>query len=188
MCECQTPQDPRAKILRDDEIVLTERPARPLPGTTASSRARVEVDGVEREMVFLTNNLDWGPRSVADLYRCRWQIEVFFKQIKQTLQLADFLGYNANAVRWQVWSGVAGLRAACVTKPFLGVDGAAASPAFSPSFAPRFGNIWTCAIFWNAVGQQAGAFEPSRPRKALISRLSGDKLWDSRAHISKCSP
>jgi IS4 transposase len=51
--------------------------------------------------VFLTNNLKWSPRSVADLYRCRWQIEVFFKQIKQTLQLGDFLGHNANAVRWQ---------------------------------------------------------------------------------------
>ncbi len=65
--------------------------------------ALVTLDGEEREMVFLTNNLEWSPRSVADLYRCRWQIEVFFKQIKQTLQLADFLGYNANAVRWQVW-------------------------------------------------------------------------------------
>ena len=54
-------------------------------------------------MVFLTNNLDWSPRSVADLYRCRWEIEVFFKQLKQDLQLADFLGYSANAVRWQVW-------------------------------------------------------------------------------------
>ena len=54
--------------------------------------ALVEVDGQEREMVFLTNNLEWSPRSVVDLYRCRWQIEVFFKQIKQTLQLADFLG------------------------------------------------------------------------------------------------
>lgn len=40
---------------------------------------------------------------MADLYRCRWQIEVFFKQIKQTLQLADFLGNSANAVRWQMW-------------------------------------------------------------------------------------
>ncbi len=65
--------------------------------------AIVEIDGEEREMAFLTNNLEWSPRSVADLYRCRWQIEVFFKQIKQTLQLGDFLGYNANAVRWQVW-------------------------------------------------------------------------------------
>ena len=65
--------------------------------------ARVEVNGEEREMVFLTNNLVWSPNTVADLYRCRWEIEVFFKQIKQTLQMADFLGHNANAVRWQVW-------------------------------------------------------------------------------------
>ncbi len=43
---------------------------------------------------------------MADLYRCRWQIEVFFKQIKQTLQLGDFLGHNANAVRWQVWTAL----------------------------------------------------------------------------------
>jgi hypothetical protein len=40
------------------------------------------------------------------LYRCRWEIEVFFKQIKQTLQLADFLGTSANAVRWQVWTAL----------------------------------------------------------------------------------
>jgi IS4 transposase len=52
----------------------------------------------------LTNNLGWSPRTVADLYRCRWQIEVFSKQIKRTLQLADFPGHNANAVRWQMWT------------------------------------------------------------------------------------
>jgi len=68
--------------------------------------ALVEVDGKEKEMTFLTNHLEWSPRSVADLYRCRWEIEVFFKQIKQTLQLADFLGNNANAVRWQVWTAL----------------------------------------------------------------------------------
>ena len=65
-------------------------------------RALVEVDGKEREMEFLTNNVSWSATSVADLYRCRWQIEVFFKQIKQSLQLCDFLGNSANAVRWQV--------------------------------------------------------------------------------------
>jgi len=64
---------------------------------------RLEVDGQEVEMVFLTNNLDWSAGTIADLYRCRWQIEVFFKQIKQTLQLSDFLGQSANAVRWQLW-------------------------------------------------------------------------------------
>jgi hypothetical protein len=65
--------------------------------------AWVEVDGEERLMEFLTNQLTWSPESIADLYRCRWRIEVFFKQIKQTLQLADFLGTSANAVKWQVW-------------------------------------------------------------------------------------
>lgn len=66
--------------------------------------AVVEIEGREQEMVFLSNNLEWSPASVADLYRCRWSIEAFFKQIKQTLQLTDFLGHNANAVRWQVWT------------------------------------------------------------------------------------
>jgi len=46
------------------------------------------------------------PGVTLTVYRCRWQIEVFFKQIKQTLQLADFLGTSANAVRWQIWTAL----------------------------------------------------------------------------------
>ena len=68
--------------------------------------AWVEVDGKERLMTFLTNQLTWSAGSVAELYRCRWRIEVFFKQIKQTLQLADFLGTSAQAVRWQIWTAL----------------------------------------------------------------------------------
>lgn len=90
------------KILRD-EIVTLSHSGKPAPELMRRVVALVEVDGQERELTFLTNHLQWSPRSVADLYRCRWQIEVFFKQIKQTLQLGDFLGHNANAVRWQVW-------------------------------------------------------------------------------------
>jgi hypothetical protein len=94
-------------ILRDEIIVLT--------GTkTAQSYGRelrrvvalVEVDGREVEMVFLTNNLEWSARSVAELYRARWEIEVFFKQIKQTIQLVDFVGHSKGAVLWQVWLGL----------------------------------------------------------------------------------
>jgi hypothetical protein len=69
-------------------------------------RACVVVDGQEREMTFLTNHLHWSARTICDLYKARWQIEVFFKQIKQTLKLGDFLGHSANAVRWQVWSAL----------------------------------------------------------------------------------
>ncbi len=94
-----------AKLLRDEIIQLSD-PNKAAPELMRRVVALVEVDGQEREMVFLTNNLKWSPRSVADLYRCRWQIEVFFKQIKQTLPLADFLGHNANAVRWQVWTAL----------------------------------------------------------------------------------
>lgn len=57
-------------------------------------------------MIFLTNHLEWSAQTVADLYRCRWAMEVFFKQIKQTLQLADFLGNSANAVQWQIWTAL----------------------------------------------------------------------------------
>jgi hypothetical protein len=68
--------------------------------------AWVEVDGVWREMVFMTNNMEWSPRSVCDLYRRRWDIEVFFKQVKQSLKLGSFLGHSANAVRWQVYTAL----------------------------------------------------------------------------------
>lgn len=68
--------------------------------------ARVEVDGEWRLMVFLTNNLAWSPCSVCALYRRRWDIEVFFKQVKQSLKLSGFLGHSANAVRWQVYAAL----------------------------------------------------------------------------------
>jgi hypothetical protein len=91
-------------ILADDEVVLVTRLSRgEYPNRLRRVTAEVELDGKLTVMEFLTNNFDWAPATVADLYRCRWQIEVFFKQIKQTLQLCDFLGNSANAVRWQVW-------------------------------------------------------------------------------------
>lgn len=68
--------------------------------------AWVEVDGEWRAMVFITNNMEWSPRSVCDLYRRRWDIEVFFKQVKQSLKLGSFLGHSANAVRWQVYTAL----------------------------------------------------------------------------------
>jgi len=96
------PVEGHSKIIADELITLPDE-KKAAPEVMRRVVARVEVDGHEREMIFLTNSLLWSPNTVADLYRCRWEIEVFFKQIKQTLQLADFLGHNANAVRWQVW-------------------------------------------------------------------------------------
>lgn len=94
-------------ILADELIELRgTKTRRAHPDKLRRVVALVEVQGQIRPMVFLTNNLVWSAQTIADLYRCRWGIEVFFKELKQTLQLADFLGHNANAVRWQVWTAL----------------------------------------------------------------------------------
>jgi len=94
-------------ILADDLVELTTAHSQSAyPNWMRRVVAWVEVNGEVREMVFLTNHLGWSAQTIADLYRCRWSIEVFFKELKQTLQLADFLGHNASAVRWQVWTAL----------------------------------------------------------------------------------
>ncbi len=95
------------RILRDEIIELTiEKSKKDYPVQLRRVVALVEVNGKDVEITFITNNLEWSAWSVAELYRCRWDIEVFFKEIKQTLQLSDFLGHSANAIRWQIWMGL----------------------------------------------------------------------------------
>ena len=101
------PRNKDKRILSDELIRVTGKdPARDYPQTLRRVRALVEIDGKEREMVFLTNNLEWSALTICELYRARWQIEVFFKQLKQTVQLVDFMGNSANAVKWQIWTAL----------------------------------------------------------------------------------
>ncbi len=91
-------------IYMDAEIVLKTKKSRTeYPQRLRLIVAEVEVEGVKVIKQFICNNLQWAASSISDLYKCRWGIEVFFKQLKQTLQLSDFLGYNETAVRWQIW-------------------------------------------------------------------------------------
>jgi hypothetical protein len=97
----------QGQIIRDVDIKLTgTRTSQKYPGVLRMVEAIVEVDGKSRKMAFITNNMQWAPSSICELYRSRWGIEVFFKEIKQTLQIADFIGYNENAVRWQIWTAL----------------------------------------------------------------------------------
>jgi len=99
--------EPSERILGDFYIKLTDqKTARKYPEILRLVVALVEVDGQLRIMQFLTNNMQWAASSICELYKSRWAIEVFFKEIKQTLQMADFMGYNENAVRWQVWTAL----------------------------------------------------------------------------------
>lgn len=94
----------KQNIIKDQLVALTGAKHKGM--RMRRVEARVEVDGEWRVMVFITNNLEWSPQSVCDLYRRRWDIEVFFKQVKQSLRLTGFLGHSANAVRWQVYAAL----------------------------------------------------------------------------------
>ena len=69
---------------------------------------RIEVWNSElREtIVLLTNHLDFGASTIADIYRQRWQIEVFFKTLKQNLKIKTFVGTSENAVLIQIWTAL----------------------------------------------------------------------------------
>ena len=57
-------------------------------------------------LVFLTNNFDLPALTIAQLYKCRWQVELFFKWIKQNLRIKHFFGTSDNAVKTQIWIAI----------------------------------------------------------------------------------
>ena len=94
-------------VLSDRIIRLSvEETAKKYPDDIRMVVAIVQVNGKPCKMSFLTNNLSWSAYSICDLYRARWGVETFFKEIKQTLQLADFMGTSENAIRWQIWTAL----------------------------------------------------------------------------------
>jgi len=94
-------------ILRDDIVLIQSQTKRKAyPQKMRRITAQLEVDGKFVVMEFLTNNFEWAPASICDLYKSRWNIETFFKQIKQTLKLGAFLGHSRNAIEWQVWTAL----------------------------------------------------------------------------------
>jgi IS4 transposase len=56
-----------------------------------------------KDYTFITNNFKPAASTIAEIYHQRWQIELFFKWIKQNLKLKTFIGTSRNAVLWQVW-------------------------------------------------------------------------------------
>jgi hypothetical protein len=84
------PVAPGGKAVADELVGLKNADSREAyPELMRRVTAWVVVEDQERLMTFLTNQLTWSPETIAELYRCRWEIEAFFKQLKQTLQLAD---------------------------------------------------------------------------------------------------
>lgn len=91
-------------IVLDAEIKLSgPTSSKCYPKSFRLIEADVLRDGKMVRMQFITDDFQLAASTICDLYKSRWDIELFFKQLKQTLKLSDFLGYNENAVQWQVW-------------------------------------------------------------------------------------
>jgi len=76
----------------------------------------------ERTLIFLANNFTLPALTIADLYRCRWQVELFFKWIKQHLRIKAFYGTTENAVKTQIWIAISVYVLVAIIKKRLGLD------------------------------------------------------------------
>jgi DDE family transposase/uncharacterized protein DUF4372 len=76
----------------------------------------------KRRLVLLTNNFTLSAREIADLYRCRWLVELFFKWIKQHLRIKAFYGTTDNAVKTQVWIAITVYVLVAIVKKRLNID------------------------------------------------------------------
>ncbi len=102
--ELDLPDGVDEKILKDEIIQLTS----PKAVKTGMSKHKLRLVHVYKEdenkiIAIITNQLDWSYNTIADLYKKRWDIELFFKAIKQNLQIKTFWGTSQNAVKSQIY-------------------------------------------------------------------------------------
>jgi len=90
------------------------------PGRLRRVRFRDPV--THKKLVFLTNNFVLPARTIADLYRKRWQVELFFKWIKQHLRIKAFYGTSPNALKTQVWTAICAYVLVAIAKRELRLD------------------------------------------------------------------
>ena len=104
--ECEIPQN--RKILADQIIRLTGAKAQ-ADYPDLLRRIVVWDEPNERQVVLLTNLLEFGSSTIAAIYQQRWQIELFFKALKQNLKVKSFVGTSENALRIQIWTALTAL-------------------------------------------------------------------------------
>ncbi len=103
--ELELPEDRHEHILKDEIIEFKgKNPRENYPRRLR----RVAVYNEEHDTVIelITNQLSWTANTISELYKSRWQVEIFFKEIKQLLKIKSFIGTSENAVMIQVWTAM----------------------------------------------------------------------------------
>ena len=96
----------KSKGLRCDQIVILTGLHTPEYYPEKLRRIRFTDSENNKKLTFLTNNFILPAYTIAQLYKCRWQIELFFKWIKQHLRIKSFYGRSVNAVKTQIWIAI----------------------------------------------------------------------------------
>jgi len=124
--DCQrlysAPVDRTTGIMCDQIVTLTN----PVPRAGYPDklrRIRYFDPNQERRLIFLTNNFTLPPLIIAQLYRQRWQVELFFKWIKQHLRIRKFYGTSANALKTQIWIAISVYVLVAIIKKQLQLEG-----------------------------------------------------------------
>ncbi|MCH9020445.1 MAG: IS4 family transposase [Proteobacteria bacterium] len=113
--------DKQTGLICDQTIVTTgQRSATDYPDKLRRIKYRDPETG--KTLVFLTNNVTLPALTIARLYKCRWQVELFFKWIKQHLRIKRFFGTSENAVKTQVWIAVSVYVLVAIIKKRLDID------------------------------------------------------------------
>lgn len=99
------PVDRTTGLICDQTVVLTGFYSKQ-DFETPLRRVRFKDPATGKRLVFLTNNFTLPAFTITELYRCRWQVELFFKWIKQHLRIKVFFGTSENAVKTQIWIAV----------------------------------------------------------------------------------
>ena len=103
--ERELPIDSAGSIMKDEIIELKEEDTKK-DYPDKLRRVAVYDDKQDRTIIILTNNFSWTAETVAELYKQRWSIEIFFKELKQHLKIKSFIGTNENAMWIQIWTAM----------------------------------------------------------------------------------
>lgn len=101
--ENKLPKNKHKHSLKDEIIELRYESSKTKYGNTLR---RVSVWDQENEQVIelITNQFNWSPNTIGELYKSRWQVEIFFRNVKQLLHIKSFIGTSENAVMIQIWT------------------------------------------------------------------------------------
>lgn len=112
----------KATGLRSDQTIVLTGPKTSQEYPAPLRRISYVDAATHKRFVFLTNNFALPPLAIAQLYKCRWQVELFFKWIKQYLRIKAFYGTSENAVKIQIWIAVSVYVLVAILKKTLKLD------------------------------------------------------------------